>query len=224
MAPRKIMLTGCSGVGKTTLAKWISECYGIPFISGSYSDLVPETREEKHADMITKDPQKVFLQDTQVINLRKKSFQNKREFVSDRSYFDSAAYHIQKSSHLIKECDSEHFIKICETLMAEQCTHLIFIPFSVDFLQNWEMENNNKRVLNRFYQFEVSQILYGMLDLWRWKVNRIKSFFSGGKPNSIGTITCCSYDDQPDKKIKVLILDETDFNIRKILVRKFLSE
>lgn len=218
MGPRKIMLTGCSGVGKTTLAKWISKQWNIPFISGSYSDLVPETREQSHTDMINKNPKEVFRQDTQVINLRHKSFQNKREFVSDRSYFDSAAYHIQKSSHNLPECESEHFINLCEELMAEQCTHLIFIPFSKDFLIRWEMENNSKRVLNRYYQFEVSQILYGILDLWNYKPNRIKSFFSKGKLNSIGTIQC-RY-----RKIKVLILDEQDFETRKDLVKAFLSE
>ena len=39
----QIMFTGVSGVGKTTIAKEIAELLNIPFISGSYSDLVPET-------------------------------------------------------------------------------------------------------------------------------------------------------------------------------------
>ena len=147
--PKKVMLTGCSGVGKTTLAKWMAENFHIPFISGSYSDLVPETRYQKHSDMISKDPQEIYKQDMQVINLRNKQFSNKRDFVSDRSYFDSAAYLIQKLSHHIPECDTEHFINTCERLMAEQCTHLIFIPFTKNFLKNWDMEDNSKRVLNR---------------------------------------------------------------------------
>ena len=147
--PKKVMLTGCSGVGKTTLAKWMAETFQLPFISGSYSDLVPETRYQKHSDMISKDPQEIYKQDMQVINLRNKQFSNKRDFVSDRSYFDSAAYLIQKLSHNIPECDTEHFINTCERLMAEQCTHLIFIPFTKNFLKNWDMEDNSKRVLNR---------------------------------------------------------------------------
>ena len=215
--PKKVMLTGCSGVGKTTLAKWMAENFHLPFISGSYSDLVPETRYQKHSDMISKDPQEIYKQDMQVINLRNKQFSNKRDFVSDRSYFDSAAYLIQKLSHHIPECDTEHFINTCERLMAEQCTHLIFIPFTKNFLENWDMEDNSKRVLNRYYQFEVSQILYGILDLWNFKVNRINSFFSGGNLDCIGTITCCG------KKIKVLILDETDFHTRQYLVSRFIN-
>ena len=216
--PKKVMLTGCSGVGKTTLAKWMAENFHLPFISGSYSDLVPETRYQKHSDMISKDPQEIYKQDMQVVNLRNKQFSNKRDFVSDRSYFDSAAYLIQKLSHHIPECDTEHFISTCERLMAEQCTHLIFIPFTKNFLENWDMEDNSKRVLNRYYQFEVSQVLYGILDLWNFKVNRVKSFFSGGNLNCRGTITCCG------KKIQVLILDETDFYTRQYLVSRFIDD
>ena len=36
---------GPSGIGKTTLAKFIETKYGIPFISGSMSDLMPDTKE-----------------------------------------------------------------------------------------------------------------------------------------------------------------------------------
>ena len=89
--PIKIQLTGCSGVGKTTLAKYISQEYGISFVSGSYSDLVPQTRNEKHADMITKDPKLIYEQDHQVLNLRHKQLRNLYNFVTDRSYVDSIA-------------------------------------------------------------------------------------------------------------------------------------
>lgn len=219
---RKIMLTGCSGVGKTTLAKWININFGTPFVSGSYSDLVPETKNQKHSDMITKDPKEIYAQDLQVVNLRNKSFRDRDQFVSDRSYFDSVAYLIQKLAHNIRECDTESFITTCEHLMAEQCTHLIYIPFSTKFLSGWEMEDNKKRVLNRYYQFEVSQILNGVLDLWHFKENKLKSKLKY-KGNKYGHIYCRT----PYRKtypIKVLILDELDWETRCDLVSKFLRE
>lgn len=126
--PIKIQLTGCSGVGKTTLAKYISQEYDIPFVSGSYSDLVPQTKNEKHADMITKNPKLIYEQDHQVLNLRHKQLRNLYNFVTDRSYIDSIAYLINKLSIHIKSCDVEHFITTCETLLERECTHLIFIP------------------------------------------------------------------------------------------------
>lgn len=220
---QKVMLTGCSGVGKTTLAKWINLNFGIQFISGSYSDLVPETKSQKHSEMINKDPKEVYAQDLQVVNLRNKSFKDKHSFVSDRSYFDSVAYLIQKLSHNIHECDTESFIHTCEHLMAEQCTHLIYIPFSTKFLSGWEMEDNSKRVLNRYYQFEVSQILNGVLDLWHFKENKLKSKLKY-KGNKYGYIYCRTHNHNTYPPIKVLILDELDWETRCDLVSKFLNE
>lgn len=212
----KIQLTGCSGVGKTTLAKWISETYDIPFVSGSYSDLVPETRLQKHEDMISKSPEEIFTQDYQVLNARNKLFQKQGNFVSDRSYIDSAAYMIQKLSHHIRECDMENFINACYQLMEGQCTHLIFIPFSQQFLKGWAMEDNNKRVLNRYYQYEVSLIIKGILDLYgvNYAGSLLKTYSIGSK---------CGKLKIGDSNIKVLILDEMNFEKRQQKVEAFLE-
>lgn len=210
----KIQLTGCSGVGKTTLAKWISQQYDIPFISGSYSDLVPETREQKHEEMISKSPSEIFSQDYRVLNLRNKLFSNHSQFVSDRSYIDSAAYMIQKLSHHIRECDMQHFINACYQLMEGQCTHLIFIPFSTKFLAGWEMEDNNKRVLNRYYQYEVSLIIKGILDLYGVKKDILRTCIINYEVYTLKV---------DEHKIKVLVLDELDFEKRQLAVERFLE-
>ena len=49
---KRIMFVGPSGIGKTTLAKFIETKYGIPFISGSMSDLRPDTKEMHHAEFL----------------------------------------------------------------------------------------------------------------------------------------------------------------------------
>lgn len=211
----KIQLTGPSGVGKTTLAKWISESYGIPFISGSYSDLVPETKMQKHSDMISKDPSEIFRQDNQVLNRRHKLFSKASNFVSDRSYVDSAAYMIQKLSHLIPECVMEEFLNTCHQLLAAECTHLIVIPFSKQFVNGWNMEDNKKRVLNRYYQYEVSSIIDSLVrDFYGLEIDHLESFYMSAKYGYI------PYD---CNHIKVLYLDEMDFEKRKRLVETFLA-
>ena len=149
----KIMFTGVSGVGKTTIAKEVAESLGIPFISGSYSDLVPETKVMPHSEMIQQDADVVFRQDMQVLNLRNKAFKNQDSFVTDRSYFDSAAYFINKLSHRIPECDIDHAVNLCKMLLSQQCTHLIFIPFSAKFFNDWVTEDNNKRILSKYFLF-----------------------------------------------------------------------
>lgn len=154
-------------MGKTTLAKWISETYQVPFISGSYSDLVPETAKMPHRDMISQDAKLIFLQDTQVLNLRRKAFDNFETMVSDRSYLDSAAYFINKLSHRIPQCETEQFIEICRELTCKQCDKVIFIPAGVNHLKNWTMEDNQKRSTNLYFHIEISQIIYWILiDLW----------------------------------------------------------
>lgn len=214
--PIKIQLTGCSGVGKTTLAKYIASEYDIPFISGSYSDLVPQTKDEKHADMITKDPKLIYEQDHQVLNLRHKQLRNTFDFVTDRSYIDSIAYLINKLSIHLRGCDIEAFITTCEALLERECTHLIFVPFTTKFLDEWEIEDNKKRVLNSYYQFQISQLIFGILDIFNFKESNIKTWVVGEKS---GTITL----PMSKKKIKVLILDELDFTKRTKIVKNFLG-
>lgn len=214
--PIKIQLTGCSGVGKTTLAKYIASEYDIPFISGSYSDLVPQTKDEKHADMITKDLKLIYEQDHQVLNLRHKQLRNTFDFVTDRSYIDSIAYLINKISIHLRSCDIEAFITTCEALLKRECTHLIFVPFTTKFLDEWEIEDNKKRVLNSYYQFQISQLIFGILDIFNFKESNVKTWVVGEKA---GTITL----PMSKKKIEVLILDELDFTKRTKIVKNFLG-
>lgn len=210
----KIQLTGCSGVGKTTLSKWLAKELDIEFISGSYSDLVPQTRNEKHSDMITKDPKIIYQQDYQVMNLRHKQLAFEDRFITDRSYVDSIAYLINKLSVHIRQCDIEAFIGNCEALLSLECTHLIFIPFSLKFLNNWDIEDNNKRILNGYYQFQISQLIYGILDMMGYRKLPLRSYLV---ESEVGKIQVKGND------ISVLILDELDFEKRKQIVKRFIS-
>lgn len=210
------MFAGVSGVGKTTIARWVSEKFDIPFISGSYSDLIPETKDMPHQDMINQDAETVYRQDMQVLSLRNKRFHDTIEFVTDRSYFDSAAYFINKLSHRIAPCDLDHAIDICKQLLSQQCTHLIFIPYSSKFYKEWVIEDNNKRLLSKYYQFQVSQIMYGLLDLWGYKeANKFGKMVYG--INSFGSMEILG------TNIEVLILDELNLDKRKESIQRFLG-
>lgn len=224
MEPRKlkkINFTGVSGTGKTTLAKWVAEEYKIPFLSGSYSDLVPATKTMPHQDMINQDAQTVFSQDMQVLNLRNKLFQSEPEYVSDRSYLDSAAYFLNKLSHRVNECDSETFMETCRALSAVQITHLIFIPFTQDYLKEWEMEDNHKRIMNRYYQWQVSEIMFSILyRLWNYHCE--STLTSKGKLIE-GTGYILTPHGGEYYKTKVQILYTQDLELRKQLVKSFIN-
>lgn len=220
----RILLSGCSGIGKTTVAKAISELYDIPFISGSYSDLVPETKDIPHSEMINQEARSIFENDVKLLNLRKKAFNEHEVMVSDRSYLDSAAYMINKLSHRIPECEVEDFIEKCRTLLVVQCDALIYIPFHKNYLSKWQIEDNGKRVLSHFYQSEITVIMnWLLLDYWglEWKsFYRSRTTMNPG--SSVGIFT--GFFSGNKLTIPVLTLNEINHDLRMATIKQFLAE
>ena len=139
---KRIMFVGPSGIGKTTLAKFIETKYGIPFISGSMSDLMPDTKEMHHAEFLHQECGELMNKEYQLLNLRNKLFKDKETFVTDRSYVDLAAYFIYKQSTNIPECEVDAFLDICKDLTVQQCDLLIYLPLSMYNMKEWPMEDN----------------------------------------------------------------------------------
>ena len=167
-----ILLAGPSGVGKTTVAKFLSEELGIKFISGSVSDLLPQTKEMTHAEMLARDSKDLYTEDYQILNLRNKIFSKEEEpFVSDRSFLDSAAYFLYKQADKIPACEVEQFINLAKMATLQSIDYLVFIDYTLDMFNNWIIEDNSKRVISKFFQMEISRIMYMVLDIWgsKWQ-------------------------------------------------------
>ena len=165
-----ILLAGPSGVGKTTVAKFLSEELGIKFISGSVSDLLPQTKEMTHAEMLARDSKDLYTEDYQILNLRNKIFSKEEEpFVSDRSSLDSAAYFLYKQADKIPACEVEQFLNLAKMATLQNIDYLVFIDYSLDMFNNWIIEDNSKRVISKFFQMEISRIMYMILDIWGLK-------------------------------------------------------
>lgn len=165
------MFAGPSGIGKTTLAKFIEGIGGGDepiwnFISGSVSDLLPKTKDESHKDMLSHDKTELYTQDFQILNLRKKLFANFDTFVSDRSFLDSAAYFLYKQADAIPQCEMEHFLELCKMCLCQYCDKLIVLNFTPYMVNNWVMEDNNKRIMNKYFQAEISSIMLMILENW----------------------------------------------------------
>lgn len=231
----RVMFYGPSGVGKTTMANYICDKYGIPFITGSISDLIPKTKGMTHVDMMDRDPKKIYLEDMQLLNLRSKNIKDHiyshiehPSYVTDRSYLDIMAYHLIKVSKSISECDTAVLFENVTAALARDCTHLIFVPFTEDMLHNWEIENNNKRVLNRYFQWHVSQVMYGILRLLDYKQNmlsKIKGINMGEiYPDKIyrhiDNIKRLNY----NMPVKTLIINTSDFDKRNEQIDYFLNK
>lgn len=212
----KIALCGASSMGKTTIAHQISLKYKIPFISGSYSDLIPSTRNQLHKDMITKDPGEIYQQDYQLLNLRRNQLKNKQFYVSDRSFIDNVAYFIDKLAHHIPRCEVDTYIDMCKKLTYEFCTHIIFIPFDKTMIDTWKIEDNNKRVTNPYFQYKVSLLMGYTIEDFIFK--DLEPITVINMDHSVNTI----FQDS-ETGIKVLYLHETGMTERQKVIEKFLE-
>lgn len=218
MSNRKIMFAGISGVGKTTLAKDLAESLEIPFVSGSYSDLVPSTKDIPHKDMLNMSAEDIFLQDTKLINLRNKLFKNYTEFISDRSYLDSAAYLINKLAHRIPECDLEATLENCRLLLSKQCTHLVLVSYTEEMFKEWVIEDNQKRVQSKYYQLQVSKLMESLLKVWGYReYSVIHKFLHGMSYINCGELSIMG------NHIKVLVLNDMNYANRMEIIQRFLS-
>lgn len=222
------MFAGPSGIGKTTLAEYIADAYGnTPFISGSVSDLLPKTKEMSHKDMLARDPKDLYIEDMQILNLRNKKFKDAQDFVSDRSYLDSAGYFLYKQADKQPECEVEHFIELCKMLLNQQCTHLIFVNFHHELYKKWVTEDNNKRITSAFFQMEISSIMALILRLWDYKADFTFSSIREDwykSPKMMEYVSEVGHIKSLYGETKVLILNEANLENRKSIINKFLSK
>lgn len=232
---KRVMFAGASGTGKTTLADYITKTFGtntepIPFVSGSVSDLLPDTASMPHADMLARDSKTLQMEDFQILNLRNKLYQEyvnqDKCFVSDRSFLDSAAYFLYKQADKLPQCEIENFLDLCLMCLTKQCTHLIFIPFTKAMFKGWITEDNQKRITSRYFQMEISRIMQMVLDIWGYRkegniYSTSKGFFSHTSFNY-----GCEYGEisSPYGETKVFILNEVNLANREEIIKYVLEK
>lgn len=165
---KRIVFAGPSGIGKTTLAKLLSEELKVDYISGSISDLLPDTKNLTHQEMLNRDPKELQMEDYKIMNLRNKLFSKYKlkGYISDRSFLDSAAYFIYKQASKLPTCELVSFLDLARDLTVKNCDYLIVLDFPVSFILNWRIEDNNKRILNDFFQCSISKLIRLVLEYW----------------------------------------------------------
>lgn len=226
---KMVMFCGFSGSGKTTLAKQLTELQNpYRFISGSMSDLIKPTKDESHSDMLSRDKNTLQLQDYQLLNLRSKLFKEATEdlIVSDRSFIDNAAYYIYKQAATAPECEINQFISICKQCLALYCTHLIYIPYTTYTYHLWVIEDNNKRILNRYFQWNISQIMQLVIQKFGYtKVNTIEFIQQGlfKFPEELKYGAEVGIINSIYGNTRVLILKELNIDTRMKLINLFLD-
>lgn len=165
---KRIVFAGPSGIGKTTLAKLLSEELKLDYISGSISNLLPDTKNLTHREMLSRDPKELQMEDYKIMNLRNKLFSKYKlkGYISDRSFLDSAAYFIYKQASKLPTCELVSFLDLARDLTIKNVDYLIVLDFPVFFILNWNIEDNNKRILNDFFQCSISKLIRLVLEYW----------------------------------------------------------
>jgi len=156
MKNKKIFICGPSGTGKTTLAKWISATYRIPFISTSGKALWGDFDIHSHAELINLcNKDKAFAEEYQwhLLRYRNKALRNVDEFVTDRSPIDNLVYFLLQVSPNITKESTISYIKACEEAIAYG-NKIIYLPF----INEIDIENDGYRITNPYYQNCISSI------------------------------------------------------------------
>ena len=168
----KIAFSGPSGLGKTTLCKFVKENMGVPWTSVSAGDLFTAGDKQGlfndfgyegagHKAVINLsaiNPEFGAAFQRTLLLRRAELIMNTPEFVIDRSPVDNVVYMLSQNGHN----QSEEFIKkfIDEAREAyRELTHVIMIKYSPDIPA---IEDNKSRVPNRYFQRTISDMFHSI--------------------------------------------------------------
>lgn len=154
MKQLRIAMAGPSGVGKSTLAEWIAKEYSIPFITTSTKPLWDKHNINTHSELITRtmlNPQWGLDFQYEVLEYRQAVVRDYEQFVTDRSPVDNLVYFLMQNTPYLGEEATQSYIQLCTDALTK-VNGLIQIPFGDHIV----LENDGKRVANRYYQKSVN--------------------------------------------------------------------
>lgn len=168
----RIALCGPSGVGKTTLAKFISRKFNIEYIEGSAASIMDdktrgELKERFHyipqghknvINLSSAHPNFGIVFQEKLLESRIEALVDKRSFVTDRSPVDNIAYYLTQCSHNATQQQTyDHIIK--SILFANKFTHLI----NIKVVNQAGIEKNGSRITNMFFQEMMGSVFQYVL-------------------------------------------------------------
>lgn len=154
----RIGICGPSGTGKSTLAKHISEKYGVPFITTSTKPLWDKYCIESHQDLINKTLSDLtwgLKFQNEVLDYRIKMMEENPIFVTDRTPIDNLVYFLLQNTHLVKESETEEYALRCRFAL-EKMNGLICLPFTEEI----KLSDDGARITNKYYQSVVNHVFH----------------------------------------------------------------
>ena len=168
----RILISGASGTGKTTLSKFISQEYGIPFINTSAKELWPRYGITSHNQLINRchiDPHFAISFQFELLELRTSKLEGLNSYVSDRGPMDNLVYFLTQVSHNTDSYTTARYIQQCNESQLKLCDQQILLLYGklpalegfIDTNQldlSLKVENDGNRVNNVFYQKYIESI------------------------------------------------------------------
>lgn len=157
----RIFISGCSGVGKTTLCKAMAEVLGIEYVSTSASKLWNEFRIRNHEDALRLAPSYAYKYQARVHDARVNALRPiDGPVITDRGVMDQLIYlrdyqMVPKDRDILIHDIMEDFY---QDLVNYECVFIkVLRPF------DWVNEDNGKRIVDEFYQVN-SNMMYSGFD------------------------------------------------------------
>lgn len=150
----KIVVSGSAGIGKTRLAKKLSDYLGIPYIPDCIDDNLNANGFSSWKDVKSKKKER----EIRLTSLKQKiEKENKTEsFVSDKGSIDYLAYWLILTSNYATEAENEEFLRLAKE-HAQTYDKVIIPVFGV-----YEAENPDKRNVSYSHRFRIHCLIEGI--------------------------------------------------------------
>lgn len=168
MVNKKVFISGVSGIGKTTLANFISKRFELPYIKAS-----AELLYEKYSYINNKqeiincysNPITGLQFQWDLLELRYSQLKDQKSFVTDRSFIDNLVYFLLQCTTMVQEKECEKFIRMVYYYLEEIGGVILYLPLTFK-----SIEDNKIRIPNLYYQRTVDMIFSDHLFKNRYKL------------------------------------------------------
>ena len=166
----KILIFGTSGIGKTTLAKHLSETLDIPFINGSSSVLWDKYTISCHNDLLKMNvinPEIGLRFQYDLLHYRNELLQGLTSYVTDRTIVDNLVHFLFQNAPYLTDKQVEQYIEACIGSFDTQNKNNKWIFLTRDFYIGDEMPkvpSDGKRIENNYFQDVINDIYDRVLE------------------------------------------------------------
>jgi len=155
----KISVSGCAGIGKTTLASQLAEKLDIPFIEENYEAFFDQPGK------FNASPEELIKLFNQVLELKHKKENNLESFVTDRCPVDLLNLWLSKGLFQ-KEKAMQTFYNKCKRYAADY-DFIIFPPWGgIPLEQLDNTRGYQRRILNSWVQLRNHAAILGIAHSW----------------------------------------------------------